>query len=147
MSLCFDGFSDKDLDGTAMAYITSEVHAVANQVKNNTLRRHDISRPCAICGKTGHSFDGCPDLKDNNNVRLAYIRLKLAVNRLCNSSETMLQPVNALGLMSTSDFESYTNQAALMQLNSIHCNRQQTSSNKNERSVFSRAIRAIQEAI
>ena len=78
---------------------------------------------------------------------MAFIRLKLAVNCLCNSSETMSQPVNALGLMSTSEVESYTNQAALMQLNSIHRKHQQTSSNNDNRRVFSRAIHAIQEAI
>ena len=59
----------------------------------------------------------------------------------------MSQPVNALGFMSTSKLESYTNQAALMQLNSIHRNHQQTTSNRNERRVFSRAIHVHQEAI
>ena len=45
----------------------------------NDLNAFDISKPCALCGKTGHTFDGCEELKDEN-IKPAYIKLRV----LCN---------------------------------------------------------------
>ena len=33
----------------------------------------DSSRPCAICGKTGHSFEKCEELQDHDKLRQAFI--------------------------------------------------------------------------
>ena len=54
------------------------VHNIATDFRNNR-NPFDKSRLCIICGKTGHSFDGCDDLRDHKQVRLALICHKLAV--------------------------------------------------------------------
>ena len=48
------------------------VHNIATDFRNNR-SPFDKSRPCIICGKTGHSFDDCNDLRDHDQVRLALI--------------------------------------------------------------------------
>jgi hypothetical protein len=47
-----------------------------SQNKTNT------SRPCVICGGTGHTFDGCKVLLDSAGVKTAYIKLRVALNQL-----------------------------------------------------------------
>ena len=42
-------------------------------------------RPCAVCGQKGHSFDDCPFLSKHDMVREAYIRIRVALNRLIRS--------------------------------------------------------------
>jgi len=42
----------------------------------------DTSRPCAVCGAIGHSFDNCPALQDAGEIKKAYIRLRIAVNKI-----------------------------------------------------------------
>ena len=37
-------------------------------------RKHDHSKPCLICKKTGHSFKGCKVLNDHEFLKLAYIK-------------------------------------------------------------------------
>ena len=43
------------------------VHNIATDFGNNQ-NPFDKSRLCIICGKTGHSFDNCDDLRDHNQV-------------------------------------------------------------------------------
>ena len=38
-------------------------------INGNLNRAFDLSRPCALCGKIGHSFDGCEELKDPAAIR------------------------------------------------------------------------------
>ena len=42
----------------------------------------DITRPCAICGKTGHSFNGCEELRDQTAIRKSCIQLRVAFQKL-----------------------------------------------------------------
>ena len=42
----------------------------------------NITKPCTLCGKTGHTFDGCEELTDEN-IKPAYIKLRLLCNQLC----------------------------------------------------------------
>ena len=44
----------------------------------------DSTRPCAVCGKTGHNFDNCDALKDHDRLRQAFIRLQVASRRFAN---------------------------------------------------------------
>ena len=60
---------DDDLSITQNIYAVSEARGAA----------FDKTRACAICGATGHSFDGCPELQ--GDVKKAYIRLRLILNR------------------------------------------------------------------
>ena len=41
----------------------------------------DVSKPCALCGQSGHSFDSCPQV-DLSVMKPAYIKLRLLANRI-----------------------------------------------------------------
>jgi hypothetical protein len=56
--------------------------AAINQMGSNLNSAFDTSRPCVICGGTGHTFDGCKALLDSAGVKTAYIKLRVALNRL-----------------------------------------------------------------
>ena len=48
---------------------------VVMAISGNLHRAFDTSRPCALFGKSDHSFDGCEELKDPVAIRKAYISL------------------------------------------------------------------------
>ena len=67
----------------------------------------DTTRPCAICGDVGHTFAGCPSLKDHEKIKRAFIWLKLAVNKtfdhvaqIRNPKSNDLQSLAALNINS-----------------------------------------------
>ena len=62
--------------------LTTFIHNVASHIRNNNTRAFDTSRPCAVCGQTGHPFDDCPLLQDKREVTRAYIRIVTALKRL-----------------------------------------------------------------
>ena len=37
----------------------------------------DTTRPCAICGKTGYTFDDCGEVQDQAAIRKSYIHFIL----------------------------------------------------------------------
>ena len=54
-----DGYCPDDI-----SLLTNFIHNVATNVRNNRPQVFDTSRPCAVCGQTGHTFDNCPQLQD-----------------------------------------------------------------------------------
>lgn len=56
----------------------------------------DTSRPCVACGKTGHSFDGCPILNNIEFLRRHFIGFQLFNKRHSNDSKTAPATVNQL---------------------------------------------------
>jgi hypothetical protein len=56
--------------------------AAINQMGSNLNSAFNTSRPCVICGGTGHTFDGCKALLDSAGIKTVYIKLCVALNRL-----------------------------------------------------------------
>ena len=43
--------------------------------------KFDTSRNCAVCGRSGHAFDDCPALKDDDKLKQAHIRMCVACSK------------------------------------------------------------------
>jgi hypothetical protein len=74
-------FDDIDLDTCNNAELGLLLEAI-NQIGSNLNSAFDTSRPCVICGGTGHIFDGCKVLLDSAGVKTTYIKLRVSLNRL-----------------------------------------------------------------
>jgi hypothetical protein len=74
-------FDDIDLDTCNDAELGLLLEAI-NQIGSNLNSAFDTSRPCVICGGTGHTFDGWKVLLDSAGVKTAYIKLRVALNWL-----------------------------------------------------------------
>ena len=57
-----------------MGLLRSAIHDIGSD-----LQKFDTYRAFAICGGTGHSFDGYPELSDAGEVRKAYIKLRVGL--------------------------------------------------------------------
>ena len=70
----------------------------------HTRKPFDISRPCAICGKTGHTFQDC-DTINNENCRQRLLKLYFAAKRFCDVNSRIFDPAststNSLKTMKT----------------------------------------------
>jgi hypothetical protein len=74
-------FDDINLDKCNDAELGLLLEAIS-QIGSNLNSAFDTSRPCVICGGTGHTFDGCKVLLDSAGVKTAYIKFRVALNRL-----------------------------------------------------------------
>jgi hypothetical protein len=83
-------FDDIDLDTCNDAELGLLLEAI-NQIGSNLNSSFDTSRPCVICGGTGHTFNGCKVLLDSAGVKTAYIKLRVALNRLHGLSGKFVQ--------------------------------------------------------
>jgi hypothetical protein len=84
-------FDDIDLDSCNDAELGLLFEAI-NQIGSNLNSAFDTSRPCVICGGTGHTFDGCKILLDSAGVKTAYIKLCVDLNQLHGLSSKFGQP-------------------------------------------------------
>ena len=75
-----DGYCPDDI-----SYLTSFIHNIATNVRSNNPQVFDVTRPCAVCGQSGHTFDNCPQLQNKEALTKAYIRIVSALNRLLKS--------------------------------------------------------------
>ena len=84
------------------------VHNIATDFRNNRTP-FDKSRPCLICGKTGHSFDECEDLRDHERVRMALIRLTSAAHRFVSNYNKIKnpKPISLLASMTMRELQNY----------------------------------------
>ena len=65
-------------------------------ISGNLHRAFDTSRACALCGKKGHSFDDCEELKDSAAIRKAYISLRIALQKLKGIATTQNRDINSI---------------------------------------------------
>jgi hypothetical protein len=56
--------------------------AAINQMGSSLNAAFDTSQLCVICGGKGHTFGGCKALMDSPAVRTAFIKLRVAIQRL-----------------------------------------------------------------
>ena len=56
----------------------------------------DLYRPCALCGKAGHSFDDCEELKDLAAIRTAYISLRIGLQKLKGIATSQRRDINSI---------------------------------------------------
>ena len=75
-----------DCDVNSLAYGDKHAEKIFNQgimaISTNLNHAFDTSRPCAIYGKAGHSFDDCKELKDQAAIWKSYIQLRVAIQKL-----------------------------------------------------------------
>jgi hypothetical protein len=84
-------FEDIDVDSCNDAEVGLLSSAI-NQIGSNLNTAFDTTRPCVICGGTGHTFDGCKALLDSAGVKTAYIKLRVALNRIHSIAGKFGQP-------------------------------------------------------
>jgi hypothetical protein len=80
------------------------VHAVAADLHQSL--PFDTSRPCAICGTPGHPFESCPALQDAGEIKKAYIRLRIAVNKIQRNLPSGTNAVLSTSRGVDSDFQA-----------------------------------------
>ena len=89
-----------DCDVNSLAYGDKHAENILTQgimaISSNLNCAFDISRPCAICGKTGHSFDDCEELKDKAAIRKAYISLRFAIQNLKGITTNQRRDINSI---------------------------------------------------
>ena len=89
-----------DADVNNIAYGDHHGEKILNQaimaISGNLHRAFDTSRACALCGKTGHSFDDCEELKDSAAIRKAYISLRIALQKLKGVATTQNRDINTI---------------------------------------------------
>jgi len=66
------------------------------QISGNLNRAFDTSRVCALCGKSGHSFNDCEELKDPAAIRKAYIPLRIALQKLKGIATSQRRDINSI---------------------------------------------------
>ena len=76
------------------------------------LNRFDSkTKPCALCKKTGHTFDGCEQLQDPVLSRQHLIKLRLAFQRLCSvADQANIKDQNELRLYTINSLETLMSQ-------------------------------------
>ena len=91
-------FSDCDVN--SLAYGDKHAQKIFSQavmqISGNLNRAFDTSRACALCGKSGHSFDDCEELKDPAAIRKAYILLRIALQKLKGLATTQNRDINSI---------------------------------------------------
>ena len=89
-----------DVDVNSLAYGDKHGENIFKRavmaISTDLRRAFDPSRPCAICGKIGHSFDDCEELKDPAAIRKAYISLRIALQKLKGLATTQNRDINSI---------------------------------------------------
>ena len=95
MSLAFG-----DYDVNSLAYGDKHAEKIFKQnvmaISGNLNHAFDLSRPCALCGKAGHSFDDCEELKDPAEIRKAYISLRIGLQKLKGIATSQRRDINSI---------------------------------------------------
>lgn len=99
---------DVDFDGDGydsydMLLLNQMINAIADNIKSGGNNAFDITKPCAVCGQTGHEFDACPLLRDKGAVTQSYTRVVTALRRLLNSINCSC-PTAALNQIASHNF-------------------------------------------
>ena len=65
-------------------------------ISTNLNHAFDITRPCALCGKSGHIFDTCEELQDQVAIQKSYIQLSVALQKFKVMTASQGRDVNSL---------------------------------------------------
>ena len=65
-------------------------------ISTNLDRAFDITPPCAICGKSGHTFDNCEELQNQAAIQNSYIQLRMALQKIKGMTASQGRDVNSL---------------------------------------------------
>ena len=91
-------FSDADVN--SLAYGDKHDEKIFKQavmaISTDLCCAFDTSCPCALCYKTGHSFDDCEELKDPAAIQKAYISLQIALQKLKGLATTQNCDINSI---------------------------------------------------
>ena len=120
--------SYSDCDVNTLAYNTCKyTEKIFNNgvmsISTNLNRAFDTTRLYAICGKTGHTFDDCEELRDQAAIRKPYIQLCVALQKLKGIAASQGRGVNSLQTYKLSYVNSVDlNPPFLVPLNSVAAN-------------------------
>ena len=82
---------------------------------SSNFSKFDITKPCALCGNPGHTFNNCHEVT-NPKLKECYIRVQLACNRFRKSIDDLgIQNVHTIASVGLSALE----QMAETQVNSL----------------------------
>ena len=76
----------------------------------------DITCPCAICSKFGHTFNNGEELQDQATIRKSYIQLRVALQKIKGMAASQDRDVNFL----RANKFSYVNSVDLLPPSSYH---------------------------
>ena len=77
-NFCLDDIQDYySISKGERLMFANAVAAVGTDLNKFDVKKHK----CALCGGSGHNFDNCPEVL-NGDLKSAYIRLRLLVNKL-----------------------------------------------------------------
>lgn len=65
--------------------LRQEVENLARDISRGCGSSFDPSHPCAVCGGIGHTFASYPELQDNDQIKKAFIYLKITMNKVVGS--------------------------------------------------------------
>ena len=89
-----------DVNVNSLAYGDKHDEKIFKQavmaISSNLHHTFDTSRPCALCGKTGHPFDDCEELKDPAAIQKVYISLRIALQKLKGLATTQNRDINTI---------------------------------------------------
>ena len=111
-------FAVHGIDFEGVPYDT--IHALHRAVENlatnfstGSKSSFDTTWPCAICGGCGHTFPNCLSMMDNTKIKVAYIRLQVALNQLISLINKINHHNANVGLFSILNLSSLERLSAL----------------------------------
>ena len=92
-------------------------------ISTNLNHAFDITRPCAICEKTGHSFDDCEELRGQAAIWKSYIQLCVVLQKLKGIAVSQGCDLNFLRAYKLSYVKSVNLHPSSSPLDSVAANR------------------------
>ena len=96
MSIAYAGCDESKLAYEACQQEKNTLSNGIMAISNNLGRAFDTTRPCAICGTVGHTFEGCQELKCPIAIRKAYIQLRVALQKIKGMGTNQNRDINSL---------------------------------------------------
>jgi hypothetical protein len=96
MSIAYSGCDESKLAYEACQHERKIFSTAIMAISNNLGRAFDTTRPCAICGTPGHTFEGCQQLQCPIAIKKAYIQLRVALQKIKGMGTNQNRDVNSL---------------------------------------------------
>ena len=111
MSITYSGCNENKLEYDDCQHEQKIFKTGIMAISNNLGCAVDTTcRPCAICGKISHTFEGCEELQDPIAIQKSYIQLRVALQKIKDMKANQSRHVNSL----RSSKLSYVNSADLV---------------------------------
>lgn len=123
-AITFDGMQQDKLQLRENVMLQNALGEISEDLQSR--KPFDTSKPCAICGKVGHTFQNCGMIKSNKG-QTKLIRLFLAAKRFNNINRRIFEsdleaPLNAMQTFPLSqiiEMEQHVGDTSLQQIHSV----------------------------